>query len=129
VILAKLIYNSAMMIIIAIIGLILYTLMNKTPVHQPVFFAAVVILGSVSFALSFTMMSAIASKANQNVTIMAILSLPFIIPTLLLLIKLSQYALLNHIEVFPMRDLAMLLGIDVIMVALAILLFPYLWRD
>ncbi len=129
VIISKLIYNSAMMIILALLGLLLYSIINKSPIVQLSFFTAVIILGGISFGLSFTMMSAISSKANQNMTLMAILSLPFIVPVLLLLIKLSQYALLNHIENFPYRDFLLLFALDTLMISLAILLFPYLWRD
>jgi hypothetical protein len=75
----------------------------KVPFLTCHIFLGVALLGSVSFALSFTMMSAISAKANQNIALMAILSLPFIIPVLLLLIKLSQAALLTHMEVFPYR--------------------------
>jgi heme exporter protein B len=89
----------------------------------------VVLWGSLSFGLAFTMMSAVSAKANQNVALMAILSLPFIIPVLLLLIKLSQTALLNHIEIFPLKDFLLLLLLNLVMVMLSILLFPYLWRD
>ena len=129
IILAKLLYNSVIMMLIGIIGLLIYSLMNQSPVEQVLYFIIVVLLGCISFALSFTMMSAIAAKANQNVALMAILSLPFILPILLLLIKLSQSALLNDIDLFPWKDLLLLSLLDIIMVALAIILFPYLWRD
>jgi heme exporter protein B len=129
VILSKLLYNSFMMIIIGALGIMIYSLMNQSPVVQQGYFLIVVILGCISFALSFTMMSAIAAKASQNAALMAILSLPFILPILLLLIKLSQYALLNHIAHFPLQDLLLLLSLNIIMIALAIVLFPYLWRD
>ncbi|HYV95699.1 MAG TPA: heme exporter protein CcmB [Chitinophagales bacterium] len=129
VILSKLFYNASMMIVIGTIGLLIYSLMNESPVEQGGYFFLVVILGCSSFAFSFTMMSAIAAKANQNVALMAILSLPFILPILLLLIKLSQFALLKHIEHFPVQDLLLLLLLNIIMIALAIVLFPYLWRE
>ncbi len=129
VILAKLIYNSAMMMMLAVVGMGLYILINQSPISQVGYFIGVVITGSISFGLAFTMMSAISSKATQNATLMAILSLPFIIPVLLLLIKLTQTALLDHIETFPIRDFSLLFALDVIMVLLAVLLFPYLWRD
>ncbi len=129
VVLAKLIYNSGMMLLLATIGMLLYTMVNKSPVSQISYFVLVVLLGSVSFGLAFTMMSAIASKANQSVALMAILSLPFIIPVLLLLIKLTQTALLNHVEFFPLQDFVLLFSLDVIMVVMAVLLFPYLWRE
>lgn len=129
VILAKLIYNGGLMLLLAVVAMVLYMIVNKNPVSQAVYFIAIVLLGSVSFGLAFTMMSAIASKASQSVALMAILSLPFIIPVLLLLIKLTQTALLNHVEFFPFRDFLMLLSLDLIMVVMAVLLFPYLWRE
>jgi heme exporter protein B len=129
VILAKLIYNSGMMLLLATMGMVLYTMVNRSPISQIPYFVMVVLLGSVSFGLAFTMMSAIASKANQSVALMAILSLPFIIPVLLLLIKLTQTALLNHVEFFPLQDFVLLFSLDVIMVVMAVLLFPYLWRE
>jgi heme exporter protein B len=129
VILAKLLYNSAMMVLLAVAGMGIYILMNKSPISQVGYFIGVVISGSISFGLAFTMMSAISSKATQNITLMAILCLPFIIPVLLLLIKLTQTALLDHIEIFPYRDFALLFSLDIIMILLAVLLFPYLWRD
>jgi heme exporter protein B len=129
VILAKLIYNSAMMLFLAIAGIVLYVLMNKNPLEQFPYFIMVVLWGSLSFGLAFTMMSAVSAKANQNVALMAILSLPFIIPVLLLLIKLSETALLNHIEIFPLKDFLLLLLLNVVMIMLSVLLFPYLWRD
>ena len=129
VILAKLLYNSAMMVLLAVTGMGIYILMNKSPISQVGYFIGVVISGSISFGLAFTMMSAISSKATQNITLMAILCLPFIIPVLLLLIKLTQTALLDHIEIFPYRDFALLFSLDIIMILLAVLLFPYLWRD
>ncbi|MBK9732592.1 MAG: heme exporter protein CcmB [Chitinophagaceae bacterium] len=129
VILSKLIYNGGMMLLLAFIGMILYMIVNKSPISQVPYFIAVVLLGSLSFGLAFTMMSAIAAKANQSVALMAILSLPFIIPVLLLLIKLTQTALLNHIEFYPVKDFVLLFSLDVIMVVMAVLLFPYLWRE
>jgi heme exporter protein B len=129
IIVAKLLYNCAAMMVIGLAGMVLYSTMNESPIEQKLYFLLVVMLGCISFALSFTMMSAIASKANQNVTLMAILSLPFILPVLLLLIKLSQSALLVTMERFPWKDFLLLSLLDIIMIALALVLFPYLWRD
>lgn len=129
IILSKLMYNSGMMLLLAIVGMCFYMIVNGSPISQLPFFFAVVLIGSVSFGLAFTMMSAIAAKANQSVALMAILSLPFIIPVLLLLIKLTQTALLFHISVFPVKDFVLLFSLDLVMVIMAVLLFPYLWRE
>jgi heme exporter protein B len=88
-----------------------------------------ILLGSISFATVFTMVSAISAKAGNNSTIMAILSFPVIIPLLIVLIKLSQNAVNGNAIVDNMGDIAVLLAINIITVAISLLLFPYLWRD
>ena len=42
---------------------------------------------------------------------------------------MAELLLLNHIEHFPVQDLLLLLLLNIIMIALAIVLFPYLWRE
>jgi heme exporter protein B len=75
-------------------------------------------------------MAAIAAKAQQNAAIMAILGFPLIIPQLLLLIRLSKSA---FGEVFRegavVQILLLLTGLDVLVIVLAIVLFPFLWKD
>jgi heme exporter protein B len=75
------------------------------------------------------MTSAIASKANNNTTLMAILSLPLLIPVLLLLIKISLLALDQTLADFPYRDIIMLCAVDLVLLVMAYVLFPYLWKE
>jgi heme exporter protein B len=75
------------------------------------------------------MISAIASKAGNNGTLMAILSFPVIIPVILLLIRLSKNAMEGISRSFSYGSMGVLLAINAIVIATALLLFPYLWRD
>jgi len=75
------------------------------------------------------MISAIASKAGNNGTLMAILSFPVIIPVILLLIRLSKSAMDGIERSFSYNNMGVLLAINVIVIATALLLFPFLWRD
>ena len=129
VIISKLIYNSLLILLLAWIGLLLHSLFNQNPVSQPVLFFVTASIGSVSLAFTFTILSAIAAKATSNTTLMSIMSLPLIIPLFLLIIHLSKTSLLNHIENFPWNDISLIAGLDVLMIALSLILFPYLWRD
>ena len=52
----------------------------------------IVCLGSISLSLVFTLLAAIAAKAQQNAALMAILGFPLIVPQLLLVIRLSKVA-------------------------------------
>lgn len=127
VLLSKMIYNTGLMLLLGILGLMFYSILVGNPVILPWYFLLTVIVGSISFSLIFTMISAIASKAGNNFTLMAILSFPVIIPVLLLLMKLSLSSIKG--EIFPLKDFSILALIDLIVVLTAYILFPYLWRD
>jgi heme exporter protein B len=127
VLLSKMIYNTALMLLLSVLGLIVYSILVGNPVSLPLYFLFTVVAGSISFSLIFTMMSAIASKAGNNFTLMAILSFPVIIPVLLLLMKLSLSSITGN--AFPLKDFFLLALMDVIVVMTAYILFPYLWRD
>ena len=92
-------------------------------------FAIILFLGSVGFSIAFTFIAAIAAKANNSATLMAIMGFPVVIPILLTLVKLSANALRLIQDSGYWRDISILLAIDVILLTLVIILFPYLWRD
>src|SRR4051794_37334330 len=93
VILSKTIYNILLMSLLSILALLVYILFFTNTVGDPLYYFLTVLLGSISFSTVFTMISAIASKAGNNGTLMAILSFPVIIPVILLLIRLSKNAM------------------------------------
>ena len=129
IILSKTIYNILLMSLLSILALIVYLLFFTNTIGDPLFYFLVVILGSVSFSTVFTMISAIASKAGNNGTLMAILSFPVIIPVILMLIRLSKNAMDGIERSVSYGDVGALCAINAIVIATALLLFPYLWRD
>jgi heme exporter protein B len=68
IILAKVIYNMMMMTLLAIIAYFVYSTIFRNPVGDPTLYFISVILGSISFATVFTMISGISSKAGNNST-------------------------------------------------------------
>ncbi len=129
IILSKIIYNMLLMVFLSAIAYVVYSLIFKNPVGDPFLYFTAVLLGSISFATVFTMVSGISSKTNNNSTIMAILSFPVIIPLLIVLIQLSHNSLIGADRADSYDDIVVLLAINVITVTISLLLFPYLWRD
>jgi heme exporter protein B len=129
IILSKTIYNVLLMSLLSILALIVYLLFFTNTLGDPLFYVLTVLLGSASFSTVFTMISAIASKAGNNGTLMAILSFPVIIPVILLLIRLSKNAMDGIDRSFSYGNMGVLLAINAIVIATALLLFPFLWRD
>lgn len=129
IILSKIIYNSLVMILLSTIAYTVYSITFKNPIGDPLLYSLTVLLGSISFASVFTMVSGISAKAGNNSTLMAILSFPVIIPLLIVLIKLSQNALTGLDRAISSGEIIVLLAINVITITISLLLFPYLWRD
>ncbi|MCI0920831.1 heme exporter protein CcmB [Sphingobacterium rhinopitheci] len=129
IILSKIIYNIILMVFLSIVAYVIYSIIFKNPVGDPLLYFFAVLLGSISFATVFTMVSGISSKTGNNSTIMAILAFPVIIPLLILLLKLSSNALKGLDRASSEREIITLLAINVITVTISLLLFPYLWRD
>ena len=60
---------------------------------------------------------------------MAILSFPIMLPLLMTLVKVSQFAIDNIAWSMSYKYVLLLVFINMIVSVLAYLLFPYLWRD
>jgi heme exporter protein B len=130
IILSKIIYNVLLMSLISLLTLLVYFNFFPNPVGSPWLYVFSVLLGSISFSTVFTMISAIASKAGNNGTLMSVLSFPVIIPVILLLIHLSKSAMDGiDIDQHVYQYLGALGAINVIVIATSLLLFPFLWRD
>ncbi|MDB5137209.1 MAG: transporter permease [Mucilaginibacter sp.] len=129
IILSKTIYNILLMSLLSILALLVYLLFFTNTIGDPLFYFLSVLLGSISFSTVFTMISAIASKAGNNGTLMAILSFPVIIPVILVLIRLSKSAMDGLERSLNYGNIGVLCAINVIVIATSLLLFPYLWRD
>jgi heme exporter protein B len=129
IILSKTIYNALLMGLLSVLALLVYMLFFTNTVNDLLFYFIVVLLGSTSFSTVFTMISAIASKAGNNGTLMAILSFPVIIPVILLLIKVSKAAMDGIDRSLNYGTIGVLFAINAIVIATSLILFPYLWRD
>ena len=129
-IIAKLLFNILLMLIMSAISLVLFFSFLSNPVANSLQFLGIVLLGGTSISLTFSLMSAIAAKAQQNAALIAILGFPVILPQLLLLMKLSKT---SFGEVFKdgavLQLAALIVGLDVLVVVLSVILFPFLWKE
>ena len=129
-ILSKLIYNSILMLLLTCISLLLFSVLLGNAPEESFKFIAISALGGFSLTLVFTLMAAIAAKAQQNAALMAILGFPLIIPQLLLLIRLSKSAFGEVFRDGALLQIALLLiGLDILVIILSLILFPFLWKE
>lgn len=127
-VLAKLLFNSLLMLLMSLLSLLLFSLFLGNPLQKALPFIGLVLLGGWSLSLVFTFLAAIAAKAQQNAAIMAVLGFPLIIPQLLLLMQLSKAAFAPLLTIH-IGSVLLLVALDVLVILLAVILFPFLWKD
>ncbi|MCF3108597.1 heme exporter protein CcmB [Niabella sp. CC-SYL272] len=127
-VLAKLLFNSVLMLLMSLISLLLFFALLGNPVQKIPAFTSLVLLGGWSLSMVFTFLAAIAAKAQQNAAIMAILGFPIIVPQLMLLMKITNAAFNPELAIL-WNDIALLVALDILVALLSVILFPFLWRD
>jgi heme exporter protein B len=129
IILAKIIYHALLVWVVSLLALGVYVMLIGNPVQNMPLFIAGVSLGSIGLSSVLTLVSAIAAQTENNVTLMSILSFPVLLPLLITLIKLSGGAI-DGLAWSVLSKYVIVLGLlNVVVVTLAYILFPYLWRD
>ena len=127
-ILSKLLFNALLMVVMSLASMVLFLLMLGDPTSDAVAFLLISSFGGVSLSLVFTFLAAIAARAQQSAALMAILGFPLVIPQLLLLNKISTIAF-AEVQGGLAGMIVLLAALDVMIVVLAIILFPFLWKD
>lgn len=128
-ILSKLLFNALLMVVMSLLSVGLFLLILGDPTVHVWLFVLLSMLGGFSLSLVFTFLAAIAARAQQSSALMAIMGFPLVIPQLLLLNKASTVAFENVLQGGFGSMIVLILGLDVLLVAMAIILFPFLWKD
>jgi heme exporter protein B len=128
-VISKLIFNLLLMLVMSILSLIIFIVLLGNPFMYPWKFVGICCLGGISLSLVFTFLAAIAAKAQQQAALMAIMGFPIIIPQLMLLMKISEIAFASVVQEGLWQMILLLVGLDIMVIALAIILFPFLWKD
>ena len=128
-ILSKLAFNAMLMLLMSLLSLFIFTLLLGNPLLHVLQFIGVSFLGGIGLSLIFTFLAAIAAKAQQQAALMAIMGFPIIIPQLLLLGKISKAAFAPVLQAGLGQMVLLLLGLDILIIILALILFPFLWKD
>ena len=128
-IISKILYNILLMLMVSFICFACYSLFIGNLVEDTGLFLLNILLGSIGLSSLLTLVSAIASKTNNNFSIMAILSFPIIVPLLMVLIRISKNAV-DGLSWSISNKLILTLGaLDMVIIALVFMLFPYLWKE
>lgn len=128
-IISKLVFNALLMMLMSLLSLLVFILLLGNPLTYFVEFMGISFLGGLGLSLIFTFLAAIAAKAQQQAALMAIMGFPIIIPQLLLLGKVAKAAFSPVLQAGLWQMILLLLGLDLLVIVLAVILFPFLWKD
>jgi heme exporter protein B len=128
-VLSKLLFNLFLMVCMSLLSLLLFTLLLGNPLEHLGLFMLITCLGGGSISLVFTFLAAIAARAQQSTALMAVMGFPIIIPQILLLMKISTVAFSSVVQAGLWQMVGLLIGLDIMVVLLAVILFPFLWKD
>lgn len=129
IILSKLVYNLMMAVVTSMTGLVVFILFFGGEEVPFLLYAIGILLGSSGFACIVTMMSALAAPSGGSSSLVSVLSFPLMLPMLISAIKASRIVIESGFSVNLLLYWIVLLLLIVITGYLAVLLFPFLWKE
>lgn len=126
---AKMAYSIALLVVMSMVSLLLFSVLLGFPIVQTGLFVAITAVGSISLSAVFTFLSAIAARANQNSALMAVLGFPLVTPVLMMLSNLALKAIAPVYQPGWWTLAATLLLLDLLVILLGVILFPFLWQE
>ncbi len=126
---AKLLYNAVLLIGIGTLSGLIYQLLTQQNIQNTGLFFAGIAAGGFALSANLTLISAIASKAENKNVLLAVLSFPLTIPVLITTIKLTRHALEGFTFAENLDRLLLTIGIGVVLTLVSLILFPFIWKD
>jgi heme exporter protein B len=127
--LAKMIYSVLLLLAMSLMSLLLFYILLGNPLVQTGLFIAISAVGSISLSVVFTFLSAIAARAQQNAALIAILGFPLVTPILMMLSNLALKAVSPVYQQGWWILAGVLLLLDILVIILGVILFPFLWQE
>ncbi|MBK8080949.1 MAG: heme exporter protein CcmB [Saprospiraceae bacterium] len=128
-IIGKLIYNTLFIFLLFAAILLFMSLFLGFPVKDTELFFGASFLGIFGLSTILTFISLISTSDQTGSTLMSVLSIPLILPIMLLLLKTTAVSLRLITDTSIDQDVLLLAAIDAIMLGTVIILFPSLWRS
>lgn len=126
---AKAFYNLILLLFIFLSLWFVLFIMAGDHFERHGWFLATGFLACLGMSIQLTFISSIAIKTQQNASLTAVLALPLMIPILINILRLTAYSLGSTPDENPWNEVTLIGSIISLMAAMALWLFPYLWRS
>lgn len=125
----KITYHFVLLFIMSLILFFTLSIFAEFPMTNHVLFIQTLCLSVLGVSACLCFVGVLSSIAQLSTTFLAILSLPLLIPVILISVKLTAVALGFIVDSSINTDLLLLAGIDGLILGLGTILFPHLWKS
>lgn len=129
IVMSKIAYHGLQMLIFSTLNLLIFSLLLGYPIQHSLVYMVALMLTGLGISNIFTMISAIAGKTHQPGVVAPVLSLPVILPMILVGMQASQKALQPILVGSVYKDIWLLAALNFLVLVLSGVLFTPLWRD
>lgn len=126
---SKLIVNALISLFLSLLTGLIFIFILGDPSEQFWVLFLSLCVGTIGYSLLFTYISAIASKSGGNSSLAVVLGFPLALPLLSIIVKLFGESFRPALSLNFDNNLWIALGFNFIPLLLALILFPYIWRD
>jgi heme exporter protein B len=124
----KVIANLIFMFAVEVVMLPLYSLLYNVNLFQPGLLLTI-FLGSVGYIVVGTLLSAMTVQTRTRDVLLPILLFPVVLPVIISAVRASTYFLQGQPMELIMPNINMLIGFDVIYIAVAFMVFDYIVEE
>lgn len=127
--LGKLLYNTLFLLSLNLFTFLLYLFLMNSTVADGFYLFLAIFFGALGLASVTTLTSAMIARADRRGAIFSVLSIPLLVPLLLILTRVTRVALVGGADGETLSDTMALIGYAGVTVTTGLLLFDYIWEE
>lgn len=125
----KLIFNFLLTLIVTVPAFAVFFLLLGVQVHNFTLLFSSILLGTAGLAGVSTLLGALISQASRKGTIFSVISLPLLVPLILLLVRVTEAAISTEHMGGTGEDILAIIGFGGTTITASFILFEYIWQD
>jgi len=125
----KLLYNTLFLLSLNLFTFLLYLFLMGGGVADPIYLILAILFGALGLAAVTTLTSAMIARADRRGAIFSVLSIPLLVPLLLILTRVTRVALTGGADGETLSDTLALVGYAGVTITTGLLLFDYIWEE
>lgn len=126
---SKLLTNAIFSLILGWLAYLLFSVFLGNQIQNSTTMLIVLSIGSVALGTTFTLSAAMSARIQGNLVLTSILSLPILLPLVIVIVRLTGRAFADYTFSQNASLYLALILLNVIILLISSVLFPYLWRD